>query len=568
MKQLNWCIPLLFSLILPSCTQEKPVQHTPVIKTAFDAPPAWAKEAIWYQIFVERFYNGDPSNDPTVIDIENAYPFVTPANWSITPWTQDWYKPDPYFETLKTLSNRFGDTFTEFDQMVQLRRYGGDLQGVLDKLDYLQELGVTAIYFNPLNDAPSNHKYDPRYWHHIDRNFGPNPTADRILLAAENPADPASWQFSSADSLFLQLVQELHQRNMRVIMDFSWNHTGMDFWALQDIRKNGSQSPFVNWYWIDTFDDPNTAEDEFVYQGWFNLPSLPEVKETARHQNHKVVKAYEGNLASESAKEHIFAVTRRWLDPNNDGDPTDGVDGFRLDVAGELPLGFWREFREVVRQVNPDAYLVGEIWWKEWPDDLLDPAPFLEGDVFDAVMNYRWYRAARHYFNESPNPITVSEFVDSLNSFRQNLSLAHNYALMNLTASHDVPRVGTSLFNKNKYKVETKPKGENGYKIHQPDQATYDILRLLLIQQFTYIGAPHIWAGDEMGMWGADDPSCRKPLIWPEFQFETEVAHPLGQDRPADQVAFKQEVFNMYQKLIQLRKRYAVLSSGTTIGKR
>ena len=117
---------------------------------------------------------------------------------------------------------------------------------------------------------------------------------------------------------------------------------------------------------------------------------------------------------------HIFNVTRRWLDPNGDGDPTDGVDGYRLDVAAEVPLGFWREYRKVVREVNPDAFLLGEIWWEKWPDRLMDPNPFVEGDVFDAPMNYRWYRAVRHFFNASPAPIKVSDFVDSLNFFRSN----------------------------------------------------------------------------------------------------------------------------------------------------
>lgn len=559
---------LIYSLlIIPLFTacQTEPTTEAEAPKpapTALTDAPTWARDVIWYQIFVERFNNGDPSNDPTIDDIQHCYPYVVPEDWAITPWTQDWYKPDPYFASLEKMTNQFGNTFTDFDQKLQLRRYGGDLQGVLDKLDYLEDLGITAIYFNPLNDAPSNHKYDPRYWHHIDRNFGPNPEADRALFAREDHSDFDSWEWSSADSLFLHLVDELHQRGIRLIMDFSWNHTGMDFWALNDIRQNGTDSKYIDWYWIDAFDNPDTPENEFAYQGWINLPGLPEIKEQERHLNHSVVQAYEGDLASPSVKEHIYAVSRRWLDPNGDGDPSDGVDGFRLDVAGELPLGFWREYRQVVRSINPEAYLIGEIWWEQWPDRLLDPEPFLEGDVFDAVMNYRWYRAARHFFNASPNPIPASEFVDSLNRFRSNLREQNNYVLMNLTASHDVPRVGTSLFNKNKYKVGAKPKDDPSYKIHQPDADTYNTLRLLLMQQYTYVGAPHIWAGDEMGMWGADDPGCRKPLIWPELSFQPETTHPLGLSRPVDSVLFNTTVFNWHKQLIQLRKTHPVLSSG------
>ena len=133
---------------------------------------------------------------------------------------------------------------------------------------------------------------------------------------------------------------------------------------------------------------------------------------------------------------------------------------------------------------------------------------------------------------------------------------------MNLTASHDVPRVATSLFNKNQYKYHSGPGGNPSYKIHKPDAATYETLKLLLVQQFTYIGAPHIWAGDEMGMWGADDPSTRKPLIWPDYEFEPETTHPLGQSRPADEVRFDDELFQYYRNLIRIRKDHAVLVNG------
>jgi len=131
--------------------------------------PQWSKEAVWYQIFVERFRNGDTTNDPTINDIKGTYPDSIPGNWKITPWNSDWYSPDEYFKQ-SPLPDQWNN--------LQLRRYGGDLQGVLDKLDYLESLGINAIYFNPLNDSPSLHKYDHRHWRHIDRNFGPNPKED------------------------------------------------------------------------------------------------------------------------------------------------------------------------------------------------------------------------------------------------------------------------------------------------------------------------------------------------------------------------------------------------------
>ncbi len=532
------------------------------VDTAFENPPEWSKEAIWYQIFVERFRNGDPGNDPTAEDIVGAYPGMVPEGWTTTPWTHDWYKDDPYFANLPDIKDFFGNELTYFGQKAQLRRYGGDLQGVLDKMDYLEDLGITAVYFNPLNDAPSLHKYDPRNWHHIDRNFGPTPEEDARLIASEDPTDASTWTWTGADKLFLKVIEEFHKRDIKVIMDYSWNHTGIEFWAWKDVLENGAESKYADWYWIDSFDDPNTEENEFEFTGWAGVKSLPEIKETVRQDHSVSVEVFEGDIYSEEVKQHIFDVTRRWLDPNGDGDPSDGVDGFRLDVAAETPLGFWREFRELVREINPNTYLLGEIWWRQFPDHLLDPEPVVRGDIFDAPMNYRWYRATRHFFNQSPHKITVSEYTDSLKSFQDNLRPQSNYAMMNLTASHDVPRFGTSIYNKNKYKYQAKPDDNPEYKIDKPDEKTFETMKLILVQQFTYVGAPQIWAGDEMGMWGADDPSTRKPLIWKDYDFEPETTHPNNLARPTNQVRFNDEWFNVYKKLIQIRKANPVLTSG------
>ncbi|HYQ85689.1 MAG TPA: alpha-amylase family glycosyl hydrolase, partial [Bacteroidota bacterium] len=179
--------------------------------------PAWAKRAVWYQIFPERFRNGDPKNDPRVDDLAGSWPHETPARWSISPWTSDWYRLQPWES----------EDAKGFYYHAQLRRYGGDLQGVIDKLDYLSDLGVTALYFNPLFESPSLHKYDATMYHHIDNNFGPDPDGDRRLWAAENPADPKTWKWSAADSLFLRLLKEAHRRGMKVVLDGVFNHVGM-----------------------------------------------------------------------------------------------------------------------------------------------------------------------------------------------------------------------------------------------------------------------------------------------------------------------------------------------------
>jgi cyclomaltodextrinase len=504
--------------------------------------PAWAKDVVWYQIFVERFRNGDPSNDPTLHDIDGAWPHVQPSGWQPTKWGHDWYRQEPWAEA----------TGEDFYFTVQLRRYGGDLQGVIDQLDYLQDLGVTALYLNPINDAPSLHKYDARNYRHVDRNFGPDPRGDEVRMTAEDPANPATWVWTSADSLFLALVDEVHRRDMRIIVDYSWNHTGVTFWAWKDVLENQEASPFAGWYEIERFDDPATSDtNEFAYSGWAGVAELPELKKTGRPKGLQRG-AIEGTLVP-AVRDHVFNVTRRWLDPNGDGDPSDGVDGFRLDVAEIVPLGFWREYRRFVRGINPDAYLVGEVWWEEWPDKMYDPAPWLKGDVFDAVMNYRWYMPTRSFFTGAPPRLTASEYVANLDSVTSGIGLSHLQAMMNIAASHDSPRFGTSIYNPGRYKYHTNPRENPDYRIDRPDEQTRQIQQMILVQQFTYIGAPHIWNGDEIGMWGADDPDSRKPMVWADLEYEDEIAHPFGRSRRRDRVAPDMELLRVYQDLVTLR---------------
>jgi cyclomaltodextrinase / maltogenic alpha-amylase / neopullulanase len=509
------------------------------------AAPAWSADAIWYQIFVERFRNGDPTNDPTAHDIEGFTPQPVPDGWRPTPWSQDWYRQEPWARA----------TGRDFYGTVQFRRYGGDLQGVLDRLDYLQDLGVTALFLNPVNDAPSLHKYDARNYRHIDRNFGPDPRGDEARMAAETPWDPKTWGWTAADSLFLALVREVHRRGMRIIVDYSWNHTGTNFWAWKDVLRNQRESRFADWYEIQRFDDPATPDtNEFAYRGWVGVPSLPEWKKVGRPagQTHGAI---EGNLVR-GVRDLAFNVTRRWLDPNGDGDPSDGVDGFRLDVAEMVPLGFWRDYRRFVRSINPQAYLVGEVWWESWPDRMYDPAPWVGDDVFDAVMNYRWYSPTRRFFAGAPPALSASGYAASLDSLATGISPAHQRAMMNLTASHDTPRFGTSVYNPGRFKYHANPREDPAYRIDRPGARTRRIQQLILVQQFTYLGAPHIWNGDEVGMWGADDPDERKPLVWGDLRYEDEIAHPFGRPRPHNRVEPDTALLRVYRELITLRKQH------------
>jgi len=514
--------------------------------------PEWAKEAVWYQIFVERFHNGDSTNDPKAEDIAiPAVNFFAPQGWSITPWKHDWYAEEEWMKKLEM----------PFKDKLQFRRYGGDLQGIIDKLDYLSDLGVNALYLNPINDAPSLHKYDAASYHHVDVNFGPDPEGDKKIIASENPNDPKTWQWTSADMLFLRLIDEVHKRGMKIILDYSWNHTGTNFWAWKDILEKQEKSPYKEWYEIKEFDKQETPENEFEYQGWLNIPTLPEWKKTAITTEKKTGFPYEGDMHPD-VKKHIFEVSKRWLAPN--GDTSKGIDGYRLDVADHIGLKFWRDYRTFVRNVKKETLLVGEIWWQEWPDKLMNPLPYLKGDVFDAIMFYQVYRPARYFFAENDYGIDANAFKDSLEYHLKRLPEANSYVMMNVNASHDSPRLLSDFYNPLRYKFKADPEENNDYKTEKPDVMAEQRARLYLLHQFTSIGAPHIWNGDEMGMWGADDPFNRKPLMWKEFDFDPESRrYDPVKSQEKDILKFNQSHFEYYKKLIKMRKSNPVLTHGT-----
>lgn len=544
MKILKLFVLFSFGILIISCNNPKP-------KSNVYSPPEWASKVIWYQIFVERFNNGDSLNDPRPENIRTKSDFFkVPEQWHITPWTQNWYQEDQWAEGLSN----------DFYSNLQLRRYGGDLQGVMNKLSYLSDLGITAIYFNPLNDAPSLHKYDARNFHHIDVNFGPDPVGDIKLIASENPNDPSTWKWTSADRLFLALVDSLHTRNIRVILDYSWNHTGVEFWAWRNILEKGNDSPYKDWYSVLKFDDPSTDVNEFDYRGWLNIKSLPEIKKVNTVEEHRNGYPFEGDLNA-GAKAHVLAVTKRWLSP--EGDLSKGIDGFRLDVADHVPMGFWRDYCNFVKNINPDALLVGEIWWEEYPENLMNPLPYLKGDVFDAIMFYQAFRPARYFFAETDFDIDAQQLKDSLNFQWNRLRPEVVKAMMNTASTHDTPRLLTTFNNRVKYKFREKPAEDQSYKAGKPSETVYKRVKLYLMHQFTNQGAPHIWNGEEMGMWGADDPDCRKPLWWPEYTFQDENRKRVSKvDTISDHIAFNMDQFNFYKQLIHIRKSESVLSSG------
>lgn len=507
--------------------------------------PQWAKTVVWYQIFPERFRDGDTSNNPTINDIKGADPQEPPKEWQIHPWGSDWYELQDYEKT---------NGEPELWKHMLRRRYGGDLQGVIDKLDYLQELGVTAIYLNPVFQSPSLHKYDSESYHHIDPNFGPDPDGDRKLITAENPLDPSTWVWTSADTLVLKLIEEVHKRDMKIIFDGVFNHLGYNSFAFQDVLKNQQNSPYKDWFIIKSWKDDENGT-KFDYEGWFGVKSLPELKE-------------DSTGIVEGPKQYIFNATQRWMNPKGKGTEF-GIDGWRLDVAFCIGHPFWKQWRKHVRSINPKAYMTAEI--VDTPDKV---QPYMQGDEFDGEMNYNFaFASAEFFFNTDSTSIKASEYDTKLNELQELYPPGVAYVSQNLFGSHDSNRVGSHIVNRDrgignfrnwgKYFNASTASNNPKYSTRKPQEEDIELQKLFAIMQMTYVGAPMIYYGDEVGMWGGNDPDCRKPMIWDDMTYEDEVYSVDGSIHNPDEVAVNNVLFQHYKKLIAIRSNNPALQMGT-----
>lgn len=492
--------------------------------------PDWAKDAVWYQIFPERFRNGCPASNPRVEDF-SAQPV---PGWKIMPWGSDWYG-----------QQRWEKKRGEFFKSVYLRRYGGDLVGVYEKLDYLQDLGINAIYLNPVFHAPSLHKYDGSSFHHVDPSFGPDRAGDLKKLAkARETEDPSTWIWTAADKFLLKLIKEVHRRGMRIILDGVFNHTGRDFFAFRDLLANGRDSRYRDWYKLKHWNEDGT----FEYEGWFGHAALPELART------------EKSLIAPVEK-YVFDITRRWMDPDGDGDPSDGIDGWRLDVAFCVPHGFWRKWRKHVKRINPEAYLTAEI--------VTLAKDYLQGDQFDAVMNYMWLFPSVSFFSESANPMPARTLKKQLDVVRKAYPPDVTYVQQNLFDSHDVGRV-LSMFNNpeilpienfDQYFNLSRVKHGGSFRTTKPGTAALRALKQAVVFQMTYPGAPMIYYGTEVGLWGANDPCDRQTMLWDDIKYEPETHTPAGRARSRPRAPDK-ALFAFYRKAIALRNEHAVLRRG------
>ncbi|MCH2152245.1 MAG: alpha-amylase family glycosyl hydrolase [Phycisphaerales bacterium] len=462
--------------------------------------PDWVRDVVWYQIMIDRFCNGSDRNNPD----------------PMRPWTSSWYGQSPWEGT-------DGQTFYEY--FVFDRRYGGDLQGLRSKLDYLKELGVDALYLNPVFQAESLHKYNATSYIHIDEEFG----AGNDYTATEQQEDlldPTTWIWNESDRLFLEFLKEAKARGFRVIIDGVFNHVGVNHPAFQDVLKNGESSRFADWFQINSW-------DPIDYEGWGGFKSLPVFRKDDEH-----------GIASAEVREHIMHITRRWMDPDGDGDPSDGIDGWRLDVPNEVPRPFWVEWRKVVKSINPDAYITGEIWDRadEW----------LDGETFDAVMNYPFAEHTLAWIGNREKTITPTELDQRLAELRMAYPDSVTYVMQNLLDSHDTDRLVSKIHNPDRpYDEGNREQDDDTYDGSKPSPEAYQRTRLAALIQLMYVGTPMIYYGDEVGIWGSDDPNNRKPMIWPELE-------------PFEDPEFKlmPEHLNFYQQAIAVRQNSPAIRRG------
>lgn len=456
-----------------------------VIVPGFSTPD-WAKGAVMYQIFVDRFYNGDTSNDVE----DNEYIYIGAPSRRVTDWNEP---PQP---------------------MDVRRFYGGDLAGVLEKLDYLQDLGVEVIYFNPLFVSPSNHKYDSQDYDNIDPHLGkivedggevlPEGSLDNVGATRYQIRTGKKENLDASNALFARLVEEMHRRGMRVILDGVFNHCGsfnkwMDRERIYEQQPEypkgayiSADSPYRSFF---HFFDERDASWPYNgnYDGWWGHDTLPKLN-------------YED---SPELEQYIIDVGKKWISPPYN------IDGWRLDVAADLGYSneynhmFWRRFRKEIKSVNPEVLILAEHYG--------DPAEWLQGDEWDSVMNYdafmeplTWFLTGMEKHSDERRADlwgNADNFVNTMNHFMASMMTPSLQVAMNELSNHDHSRFLTRT-NHIVGRV-----GELGTKAAE-EGVNHAVMREAVAVQMTWPGAPTIYYGDEAGLCGFTDPDNRRPFPW------------------------------------------------------
>ena len=602
----------------------------------FDVPN-WAKEAIWYNIFPDRFYNGNHYNDPIFNEFgpEAFKPnrlheqnFIEDYKWEKSNnvisqfdrnrWTADFRE--------QVIWEKLGEREIDYS-LKYARMYGGDLQGIKEKIPYMKELGINAVWLNPVFFSYQNHKYGANDFRHISPDFGTIKTSGKthgveinkknkygnksyvdilgnkastsselklleVNLNGKNRGkngygeteDPSTWIWTESDLIMVDLIKEFHKNGIRVIFDGVFNHSSSEHWTFNMVLADGENSKYKDWYKFTDFGQHVPITDEMseeqayetlianrkrtIYNAWGGFDTLPEF-----------------NSFNQEYKEYIFNITRKWM-YGPDGKESenwmedDGIDGWRLDVPNCLEnQNFWNEWREVVKGSKKDSYITAELWGNAAGD-------INGGNKFDTVMNYEWLKTVIGFFiNQSPEggvryKLKAQDFFNELREKRTWYPYQALQASQNLNGSHDTDRLYSRIVNdvlgRNLEEGKQLEKGYNGIR---PDLASNyhpnttidwrnspikpkDILKLISVFQMTYIGAPMLFYGDEVGMWGATDPYCRKPMLWKEYLYDDEKNPSHINQNEVYQQKVDSDLFEWYKKLIRIRLENKTLVYG------
>ena len=476
--------------------------------------PKWAKGAVMYQIFTDRFCNGDPDNDVE----DREYYYIGDYSRKVTDW------------------NRYPATMDvrEF--------YGGDLKGVWDKLDYLQDLGVEVLYFNPIFVSPSNHKYDIQDYDYIDPHYGVIVEDGGNVLAEgdhEN-ANATKYQkrvtdkknLDASNEFFVQFVEEVHRRGMKVILDGVFNHCGSFNKWLDRERIYEKQEGYAPGAYVSA-DSPYRSYFRFFqeererwpyngsYDGWWGHDTLPKLN-------------YEDSPKLEA---YIFEIAKKWMSPPYN------ADGWRLDVAADLGRSneynheFWKKFRKVVKEANPEALILAEHYG--------DPSEWLEGDEWDTIMNYdafmepvTWFLTGMEkHSDEAREDLrgNADAFVNAIRHHMSNMMTPSLQVSMNELSNHDHSRFLTRTNHRVGRVQELGAEAAN-------ENVNVAVMREAVVMQMTWPGAPTVYYGDEAGVCGFTDPDNRRTYPW-------------GHE--------DQELIAFHREMIRIHKRYLVFREGS-----
>jgi alpha-glucosidase len=484
-----------------------------VIMPGFSTPN-WAKGAVMYQIYTDRFYNGDPSNDVE----DREYYYI--GDYSVQ--VKDWNK---------------------YPAAMGVREfYGGDLQGVIDKLDYLQKMGVEVIYFNPLFVSPSNHKYDIQDYDYIDPHLGKivEDGGENLPEGVKENSRATKYQkrvtdkknLEASNALFVELVEELHKRGMKIILDGVFNHCGsfnkwMDRERIYEDQEGyepgayiSKDSPYHSYFGF-TNDSPECWPYNAQYDGWWGHDTLPKLN-------------YENSTKLE---EYILYIGRKWVSPPYN------VDGWRLDVAADLGYTneynhqFWKKFRKTVKEANPSALILAEHYG--------DPSDWLRGDEWDTVMNYdafmepiTWFfTGMEKHSDEFREDLlgNADNFVGAMKHHMANMLTPSLQTAMNELSNHDHSRFLTRTNHVAGRVADLGPEAAE-------KNVNTAVMREAVVMQMTWVGSPTIYYGDEAGVCGFTDPDNRRTYPW-------------GHE--------DQKLLAFHREMIRIHKQYAALRIGS-----